>query len=152
MKSLARAADCLLWALYCLITAVALAILFVVTGIRLSWLALKFAVAALLALFLSGCMAGITRYEIRPECPFSGEICQDPGKWLYSAKVTSGKNAGSVVVHIVRTADGGVTFDLNEQQINGSESIKAAAAPVSDVARAVSDTAITVQKLEGKLP
>jgi len=44
------------------------------------------------------------------------------------------------------------TVDLQESAVVSSDSIKAAATPVTDVAKAVSDTAITVQKFEGKLP
>jgi hypothetical protein len=101
---------------------------------------------AFTAIILVGCTAGVTRYTVKPV--YSNETksmicCQ--------AEVVSGKNVGSVTAHIVKNGEL-FTVDLQESAVVSSDSIKAAATPVTDVAKAVSDTAITVQKFEGKLP
>ena len=93
---------------------------------------------------LSGCYAGIVRYNVRTFK--SGDV------WICcEAEVISGKNVGSVVAHVTKTGDN-FTFDLTEDAVNSSASISAATAAVSDVSKAVSDTAITVGKITGKLP
>lgn len=100
--------------------------------------------ALLTALCLSGCYAGIVKYNVRPFMLNGALVCCE-------ANVISGKNVGSVVAHVTKTGDN-FTLDLTEDNVNSSASISAATAAVSDVAKAVSNTAITVGKLEGKLP
>jgi hypothetical protein len=107
--------------------------------IRLAFICILFA--------LSGCAnlyAGIARYTVRPFKSGNEWVCCE-------AQVTSGKNAGSVAVHVTKTGEN-FTFDLTEDAVNSSASISAATAAVSDVSKAVSDTAITVGKITGKLP
>lgn len=93
---------------------------------------------------LSGCMnlyAGITQYAVKPfyDTASQSVICCE-------AKVTSGKNAGSVVAHITKAGDT-VTVDLTEQGVDASSSISAAGATVSDVAGAVSNAAVSAVKI-----
>ena len=98
---------------------------------------------------LSGCVnlyAGITQYSVKP--------FRDPGTGVLiccEARVVSGKNAGSVIAHVVKQGDN-FTVDLTEQQINGSQSITAATGAVTGVATAVSDTAKTIQTLSKDIP
>ena len=100
----------------------------------------------MVVLCLSGCMAGISKYTVEPfyDADAKAMVC-------CRASVTSGKNIGTVTAHIIKDGNN-FTVDLQESAIDSSSSIKAAAAPVSDISNAVSNTAITVGKLEGKLP
>lgn len=109
---------------------------------------MKSIIALLLLTLLTGCVnlyAGISQYEIRPFKDETGEqIC-------CMVNVISGKNEGAVTAHIQKVGD---TFivDLKENQINSAASITAATSSVSDVAKAVDDTAITVQQITKKVP
>jgi len=97
---------------------------------------------------LTGCVnlyAGISQYEIKPFKDETGtEIC-------CMVNVISGKNEGAVTAHIQKNGDTFV-IDLKESQINSAASITAATSSVSDVAKAVDDTAITVQQITKKVP
>lgn len=102
-----------------------------------------------LMMSLGGCVnlyAGISQAEVKPfyDADLKQMVC-------CHAKFTSGKNAGSVVAHIVKNGDD-FTVDLNEQQIDGSAGITAANVGISKVAQAVSDTAITVEKITKGVP
>ena len=106
-------------------------------------------IVALLVVSCTSCVnlyAGIAQYDVKTF------YSQDTKKMeCCEVKVTSGKNVGSIVAHIIKD-NNNFTVDLNEQTVNSSASISAATAVVSDVSKAVSDTAVTVGKLEGKLP
>jgi hypothetical protein len=95
---------------------------------------------------LSGCMAGISKYTVEPfyDAQIQQTVC-------CRAQVTSGKNVGTVTAHIVKDGDK-FTVDLKETGVNASDSITAAAAPVSDVAKAISDTATTLAPLIKEFP
>jgi hypothetical protein len=98
---------------------------------------------------LSGCVnlyAGIAQYSVKPFTePATGKVI------CCEAIVTSGKNAGSVVAHVTKSGDN-FTFDLTEDAVNSSASITSANALGSSIAKAVSDTAISVAPLIKDLP
>ena len=106
-------------------------------------------IAAIMCIALTGCStlyAGVAEYTVRPFKDI------DTGKMVCcEAKIISGKNIGTVAVHVVRTGDQ-FTVDVTENAVDSSTSIKAANVAVSDVAKAVTETAITVQKLTKDVP
>jgi hypothetical protein len=107
---------------------------------------MKILIAIALSIFLSGCMAGISKYTVEPfyDADSKSVIC-------CRATVINGKNIGSLTAHVVKK-DNDFTVDLQESNVVSSASIEAATAPVSSVAKAVSNTAITIQKLSKEIP
>jgi hypothetical protein len=106
-------------------------------------------IAAIMCAALTGCStlyAGVADYTVRPfKDPDTGKLV------CCEAHIISGKNIGAVAVHFVRNGDQ-FTVDVTENAIISSASITAANAAVSDVAKAVTETAITVKKLTKDVP
>jgi hypothetical protein len=134
------------WLPYCLALALLVMLIYIGTSLCSMARGCKGILGLAFALALSGCMSGVTRYTIEPfyDANMRQLVC-------CRAQVTSGKNVASVVAHIVKNGDN-FTVDLTENGVNSSESIQAQVAPVTSVAKAVSDTAETVQQLTKGIP
>jgi|ERR1700758_30695 len=106
-------------------------------------------VLCVIGFFMTGCVnlyAGITQYQVKTfyDQKTKQMVCCE-------ANVISGKDAKSVVAHVTKVGND-FTVDLTEQDVNSATSLTAATSSVTGVAKAVSDTAITVQKLTKDLP
>lgn len=93
---------------------------------------------------LSGCVnlyAGISRYEISPLQDSSGKVIG-----CCTLRVTSGKEYAAINAKFIKTGDD-YSVVLDEQQIAAFKGQAVIASAASDVAGAISNTAIAAAKL-----
>ena len=98
----------------------------------------------LVAVTLSGCVnlyAGISRYEISPLQDANGKI-----SGCCVLRVTSGKEYAAINAKFIKTGDD-YSIVLDEQQIAAFKGQAVVASAASDVAGAISSTAIVAAKL-----
>jgi hypothetical protein len=99
---------------------------------------------ALLACSISGCVnlyAGISRYEISPLQDASGKVIG-----CCALRVTSGKEYQTINAKFIKTGDD-YSIVLDEQNIEAFKGQAVVASAASDVAAAVSNTAISAAKI-----
>lgn len=101
---------------------------------------MRAAVALVLVGILSGC-AGIATYSVKP-------FYDDASKQVIccEALITNGKDIATINVDITRTNDT-YTIHFQESGVGATAPVTAQGAVVSNVATAVSNTAITAAKL-----
>ena len=109
--------------------------------------------------FLSGCAnlyAGISQYYVKLPIYAVDKTTKQvdytvPPIGYWEVKITSGKDATSVNAHFTKDGDK-ITLDLTETGVSSSASITAANTAVSDISKAVSNTAVTIDDITKKVP